>query len=328
MPRHSEALQRYLGLGLAALVLACRAALPTAAQQPAAAAAPADAKQRVVVSVGSESLTVADVQKILQTLPPQTREFYSGEGWHLLPQYLVRMKVLLSEARKQKLDQKQDIRDTIQVATESILADAARKQVEQNIAAPDDLVVQLYQQKKKEYEEVRLRQLLIRTESSILSQSSVATRPPLSSEDARKKLQELRTKILNGAAFADVVRANSDDTGAAASGGDIGFVSYQTVIPPIAQAAEKLAPGQVSEIIPTPFGMVLIQVVEKRTRPFPEVRRELEAQIRQAGLEQRLRELQDQYKITVDDKFFAPKNASAAPPFGTSAAPTDAAGGR
>ena len=215
----------------------------------------------------------------------------------------------------------------IQFATESILADAARKQVEQNIPAPDDLVVQRYQSKKQEYEQVRLRQLLIRTEGSILSQSSVATRPPLSSEEARKKLEELRTQILNGADFAEVVRASSDDPTTAAAGGDTGFVSYQEIIPPIAQAADALAPGKVSEVIPTPFGMLLIQVVEKRTRPFAEVRRELEAAIRQAGLEQRLQELQNQYKITVDDKFFAPKNTAAAP-FGTPAVAPENSSGR
>jgi peptidyl-prolyl cis-trans isomerase C len=320
-----------LNRGILALGLLCGAVSPAAAQQPATpgAASPgiaADPK-RVVVSVDGESLTAADVQNILQALPPQSRDFYAGEGWHLFPQFLVRMKVLLAEARKQKLDQKPELRDTIQFATESILADAARKQVEQKIAAPDDLVVQMYQAKKKEYEEVHLRQLLIRTESSILSQSSAPTQPALSSEAARKKLEELRAQIVNGADFAEVVRANSDDPTSAASGGDIGFVTYRTVIPPIAQAADALAPGKVSEIIPTPFGLVLIQVVEKRTRPFPEVRRELEASIRQAGLEERLQDLQKQYKITVDDKFFAPKSTSGAP-FGTPAMPQESSGGR
>jgi peptidyl-prolyl cis-trans isomerase C len=309
-----ELLAVFLALGLsfgsAGSLLAQQPASPP---ENAPAATGSDAANRTVLSVNGDSMSAADVEKILRALPPQSREFYSGQGWHLLPQYLVRMKVLLAEARKQKLDQNPDIRATIQFATDSILADAARRQIAQNIPAPDDVVAQLYQSKKREYEEVHLRQLLIRTESSIMSQSSAPVRPPLSSEDARKKLEELRTQILNGADFAELARANSDDPTTAASGGDIGFVRYQDVIPPIAQAADALAPGKVSDVIPTPFGMLLIQVVEKRTRPFAEVRPELEASVRQANLEQRLQDLQSQYKITVDDKFFAPKNVQPAP---------------
>jgi peptidyl-prolyl cis-trans isomerase C len=329
MSCRSELLAVFLALGLSlGSTGSLLAQQPAAAAEDATAATGSDARNQIVLSVDGDSMSAADVEKILQALPSQSRDFYSGQGWHLLPQFLVRMKVLLSEARKQKLDQNPDVRATIQFATESILADAARRQIAQNIPAPDDLVAQMYQSKKREYEEVRLRQLLIRTESSILSQSSAPARPPLSSEDARKKLEELRTQILNGADFAELARANSDDPTSAASGGDTGFVRYQDVIPPIAQAADALAPGKVSDIIPTPFGMLLVQVVEKRTRPFTEVRPELEATVRQDKLEQRLQELQSQYKITVDDKFFAPKNVPQPAPFGAAVANPETPAGR
>ncbi|MBI2819938.1 MAG: peptidylprolyl isomerase [Acidobacteria bacterium] len=310
------------------------AASPVPAQQPpapgAASEAPVaepDPQQRVVVSVDEAKLTVADVENILQTLPLQSREYYSGPGRHLLPQYLVRMKVLSEEAQKQKLDQQPEIRNAIGIATESILADAARRQIAQKIAAPEDLVAQLYQARKKEFEEVRLRRILIRTEESILSQTSVANRPPLSSADARKKLEEFRRQILEGADFAELARANSDDGASAPSGGDLGFVNYLTLIPPIAQAADRLAAGDVSEVIPTAFGMELIQVVEKRIQPLEQVRSQLEATLRQGKLEEKLQELQNQHKIFVDAEYFAPQ-AGAPAPFGTMAAPGGAPSGR
>jgi peptidylprolyl isomerase len=284
-------------------------ALPCAAQQPASP----DGK-RVVLSVGEDSLTAADVEAILQSLPPQSRAYYSAEGRHLLPQFLVQMKVFAAEARKQKLDEQPDVKQAIEFAEESILADTARKRFEQTMPAPDDIVTQLYQSKAREFEEVRLRRLLVRTESSILSQSSVPGKPPLSSEDARKKLEDLRKQIVEGADFAALARANSDDTSSAAAGGDVGFVSYLALIPPIAQAARSLQAGKVSEVIPTPFGMEIIQVVEKRTKPLAEVRPQLEAAVRQAKLQERLQELQGQYKITVENDYFKP---AAAGPSGT-----------
>jgi len=305
-----------LALGLSAGGAAVSVAQTPSGPSPAAGAASgaaADPQQRVVITVNEESLTAADIDKILQSLPPQSREYYSGEGRHLLPQFLVRLKVLLAEARKGKLDQRPEVRDTIELATESILAAAERKQIEQSISAPPDLVAQLYESRKKQFEEVRLRRLLIRTEGSILSQSSVASRPALSPADARKKLEDLRRQILDGADFAELARANSDDPASAPAGGDMGFATYQSVIPPIAQAAAALAPGKVSEIIATPYGLELIQVVEKRTKPLEEVRPELEAQLRQGKLEEKMQELQSQYKISIDQDYFNPKNAAPAP---------------
>jgi parvulin-like peptidyl-prolyl isomerase len=297
-------------------LLLCTGAVLRAQQQSdaaspnSAAVAAQQDPQRVVISVNDEKLTAADVEKILDSLPPQSREYYSGPGRILFPQYLVQMKVLSEQARQQKLDQRPEVQKAIEVATESILADAARQQLEKSIPVPEDELQKLYESRKSEFQEVRLRRLLIRTDNSILSQTSVASRPPLSSAEARRKLAQLRQQILDGADFADIARTNSDDGASAPSGGDLGFVNFRTLIPPVMQAADSLAPGQVSDIIPTAFGMELIQVVAKRTKPLEEVRPQLEASYRQGKLAEKLQELQNQYKIDVDMKFFmAPKTA-------------------
>ncbi|MBF8306076.1 MAG: PpiC-type peptidyl-prolyl cis-trans isomerase [Acidobacteria bacterium] len=295
------------------LAMFCGHAASSRSQQATEPAAASDPQQRIVVSVNGEPLTAADVEKVLQSLPIQSRDYYSHEGRQLLPQYLVRMQVLAQEARRQKLGEKQEIRDAIRIATESILADAAHKLIAQGIAVPQDQLLQLYQSRANQYEEVRIRRILIRTETSILSQSSVPSRPPLASADARKKMEELRQQILDGADFAALAQTNSDDLASAAAGGDLGFVSYRSVIPPIAQAAAALNPGGVSEVIPTPFGMELIQVVEKRTKPLEEVRPELEAILRQGTLEDKLQDLANKSKVFVDSKFFEPQASAPAP---------------
>src|SRR3990170_497309 len=100
-----------------------------------------------------------------------------------------------------------------------------------------------------------------------------------------EKMEDLRKQILQGASFAELAREHSDDLTSVPKGGDMGYLGYREVIPPIAQAAYALAPGQVSEIIPTPYGLEIIQVVEKRVRPLEEVRATLEASQRRAGLE-------------------------------------------
>jgi hypothetical protein len=210
------------------------------------------------------------------------------------------------------------VQRAIALATESILADAARKQLEQSIAIPQAQLLEAYQKRGAEFEQSHIRRLVIRTENSLLSASSAPTRPPLAPQEARKKIEELRQQIVDGSSFAELARAHSDDGSSAQNGGDMGFIRRMDVIPPIAQAAFSLAPGQVSEVIPTPYGLELIQVVERRVAPLEEVKGSLEASLRQAQVEASLQQLQEQYKIFVDEAFFRPSGqppaAGTAPP--------------
>jgi hypothetical protein len=272
--------------------------------QPASAIAtpPLDPEKQVVIQVGDQQITAADVNRIVKALPPQFRSYYeSPNGRRDLPQYLIQLKVLESEALKHKLDEKPEVKQAIEIARESVLADAARKEIEKSIPVTDKELQALYQKRKAEFEEARIRQILIRTETSILGQVSNPTRPPLHSEEARKKLEGLRKEILAGANFAEVAQANSDDLSTAGAGGDTGYFNRQGVVPPIANAAFTLKIGEVSEIISTPFGLEIVKVEDRRTRSFEDVKPTLEAQIRQSKVLNAITEIQKRdYKIGMD----------------------------
>jgi len=87
-----------------------------------------------------------------------------------------------------------------------------------------------------------------------------------------------------GADFAAIARANSDDNGTAASGGDLGWVTTDMVAEPFANALFAMQPGDVSAPVKTDFGWHVIQLRDTkagRTTPFEEVRDQLlqEAQV-------------------------------------------------
>ncbi len=284
-------------------------------QEPAEAKAKQEPgpEARVVITLGEQKITAADVERFLEALPPQYRAFYGGQGRHLLPQYLVRMRVLAEEARKQNLQEMASIRQALEIAADSILADAARAQLAKSVPVREEQVQKLYQEKKAAWEEVQIRRILIRTETSIMAYSSVPSRPPLSSAEAHKKLEGLHQQILQGADFAELAQAESDDLATAGSGGDMGYTTRDNLVPPIAEAAFRLKPGETSEIIPTPYGLELIQVVGKRTRSLGEVRSQLEEEIRRQDVEARIQELVNQRKITVDTGFFSPSPTTPPP---------------
>ena len=87
----------------------------------------------------------------------------------------------------------------------------------------------------------------------------------LSPEDAHHKLLGLRERIENGNDFAVLARAHSEDTGSAASGGDLGWTSPGQMVPEFEKAMNALKPDQLSQPVKSPFGLHLMQVLARRS---------------------------------------------------------------
>lgn len=92
--------------------------------------------------------------------------------------------------------------------------------------------------------------------------------------ETRAKAKEKATTILaqlkNGSDFGDLAQKYSDDPGSRAKGGDLGFFSHAEMEPTFADAAFALkTPGEISEVVETPYGYHIIQLVEKRPSEIP-----------------------------------------------------------
>ncbi|MDX1699159.1 MAG: peptidylprolyl isomerase [Melioribacteraceae bacterium] len=83
-------------------------------------------------------------------------------------------------------------------------------------------------------------------------------------QKAKEFAQTLLDSIKNGADFAELARKTSDDPGSAREGGDLGFVKRGVFYPEFEAAAFKLKEGQLSEVIESPVGFHIIEIIEKR----------------------------------------------------------------
>jgi peptidyl-prolyl cis-trans isomerase SurA len=137
-------------------------------------------------------------------------------------------------------------------------------------------------------QQTRLRHILIRTSDSV------------SEADARRRLENLRERIVvGGVDFAEMARVHSDD-GTAGRGGELDWIYGGDTVPDFERAYAGLKIGEVSEPVRTPFGYHLIQVLERRSADVSSERRRLQA--RQALRERKsddayqewLRQLRDQ----------------------------------
>jgi peptidyl-prolyl cis-trans isomerase SurA len=141
--------------------------------------------------------------------------------------------------------------------------------------------------------QTRLRHILIRTGDNV------------SESEARRRLLDLRERIVDGKAdFAELARVHSDDA-TAARGGELDWLYPGDTVPEFERAYRELKIGEVSQPIRTPFGYHLIQVLERRSAEMSPERLRLEA--RQALRERKsdeayqewLRQLRDQTYVEV-----------------------------
>ncbi|MBE0605992.1 MAG: peptidyl-prolyl cis-trans isomerase, partial [Deltaproteobacteria bacterium] len=117
-------------------------------------------------------------------------------------------------------------------------------------------------------EEVRVRHILL-------------TWKPLGTRDDRAAIREQMAPILekarNGRDFAALAKRHSEDA-TAPNGGDTGFFHRGQMAPAFEKAAFALAPGEVSDMVETPFGVHILRLEERRPArllPLDEVREQL-----------------------------------------------------
>ena len=84
----------------------------------------------------------------------------------------------------------------------------------------------------------------------------------------REKLLSLRERIMNGEKFATLARIYSEDPGSARRGGELGMASKSIFWPAFSDAAMALRPGTISQIVETPDGFHIIEVIEKKGDMF------------------------------------------------------------
>lgn len=82
-------------------------------------------------------------------------------------------------------------------------------------------------------------------------------------DSVKKRGTELRQQILDGADFA-TISSQYSSFGAGASGGDLGWIKREDVLPEFARAAFKLAVGDISGVIRTEYGYQVIKAEGRR----------------------------------------------------------------
>jgi hypothetical protein len=168
-----------------------------------------------------------------------------------------------------------------------------------------------YDAHKGEYENAKARHILIRFQGSRVPLKQ--DQKDLSEAEALAKTQAIRDRIAKGEDFAAVAKAESDDTGSGAQGGDLGSFGRGRMVPVFDQAAFSLPINELSQPVKSPFGFHLIQVQERSSKPLAEVKAEIEKRLTTENAQKAMDAYKTAAKATLDESYFGAP-ASAAPP--------------
>ena len=144
------------------------------------------------------------------------------------------------------------------------LADEAQRSLK------PELVEAFYETHKKKFDQISARHILIKTAPGISEKEKI---------EKFRALEKIRAELIQSPQdFGDFARRHSEDT-SARQGGDLGFFSYEEMVPEFSKAAFALnQPLDISPVISSPFGYHIIQLQDSR-RGFENFKSQIESQM-------------------------------------------------
>ena len=166
-----------------------------------------------------------------------------------------------------------------------------------DVTVPEADLQRYYDENASRYtvaEERRARHILIKAEKDA---------PAADRAKAKARAEELLTQArAKPAEFAALAKANSQDEGSAAQGGDLDFFGRGAMVKPFEDAVYAMKAGEISPVIETDFGYHIIQFTEQRggqKKALAEVRPEIEAEVRKSLAQRKYAEAAEQFSNMV-----------------------------
>jgi peptidyl-prolyl cis-trans isomerase SurA len=159
-------------------------------------------------------------------------------------------------------DFKQNLKN--QIITQQVIS----KEVGSRMSISKEELQQFYDQHKSQMEQpeqIRLSELLVSTEKKT---KDAAPDDAQQLAAAQAKADDLLAQIRKGAAFDETAKKNSDGP-TAAQGGDLGYFKRGTLAKELEDKTFAMKPGEVSDVIRTRQGFVILKVVEHQMAGVP-----------------------------------------------------------
>jgi peptidyl-prolyl cis-trans isomerase C len=277
-----------------------------ATQTPSGITAPPD-PNKVIVTVGSDKLTVAQYEEMVKSLPPNMQQAAKGPQKRQFIDYYVRVRVLSDEAKREGVDKKPEIEAELTFQRNNTLAQALFQDLSANVKVSDADVQKYYDEHKGEFETATAQHILIAVKGSPALQSKPG-KTGLTDEEALAKAKEVQKRLLAGEDFAKVSKEMSDDQQ------PLPPFTHGQMVKEFDEAAFSLPIGKISDPVKTVFGYHVIKVDKRESKTLEQAKAQIEAKLRPQMAQKAMEDLVAKQTVVIDDAFFGPPAPPRVPP--------------
>jgi peptidyl-prolyl cis-trans isomerase C len=164
---------------------------------------------------------------------------------------LITRELILQEADKRGVIQKESVRDQLEQSRVGVLVAAVFEDYVEREGVSDADLKAAYENVKDQYtgKEYHVEHILVDKEV-----------------DAKAIIAQLKA----GANFEDIAKAKSKDPGSAKNGGDLGWISDKALVPEFSKAMVQLKNGQITDKpVKSQFGFHIIKMLDSRDAKAP-----------------------------------------------------------
>ena len=216
-----------------------------------------------------------------------------------LVERLVLLEVLAERASAQKLDRQTGHVFKLEQTREAFATERLRQILEVEERPTDGAIRAYYDANRADFQRPRRWQL------SNLYKKAPAAAPEDERRRVRQQLQDLRRQIEEGGDFAEVARRGSDSSSRFV-GGRAGIAELASLRPEVAKVVAELGPGDLSEVIETGDGFMLLychRVLEARTTPFEDAQENIRRGLWRQAFDARWQELSSRLREEMSPVF-------------------------
>lgn len=255
----------------------------------------------VIMRVNGEPVTQTEFEAAFAQLPDEMKQqFASAPGKQAFAEQYVRLKLLEQEGRRLGLDRDPRVEAVLTANRMNIVAQAAADKLVKSPTA--QAVQEFYKQNATKFQQIDLSHIVIAYAGSTIPPRKGGQAP--SEMDATNVALKIWQEIHNGADFAAMARKYSDDVNTIEQGGHLGNFSPGMMPPEIDARVWRLAQGQISDPIPTKFGVHIFKVNAKKNADLPQVSGNIARHVKQQNTLDRIEILRKSAKVEFDPKFF------------------------
>jgi peptidyl-prolyl cis-trans isomerase C len=243
-----------------------------------------------VVKIDGTTLSQADVQEEMNSLPDMAKQFFAGpEGTSRFVDELVKKEMLYLEAKKRGLDKTKEFEKRVEEYKKvNLINQLLEIEIEANSKVTEKDAEDYYNSHKNDFmmrNEVRLGQIVVKNE-----------------DDARKVME----RLTKGEDFAKVATAASIDKKSAKSGGFMGSFQRGQLAPEIEDTIFKLKDGGISSPMKLKDGIHIFRVVDIKgpVVKFDQVKsmvmQRLTAEKQKGSFDKFIESLKKSYKVDIN----------------------------